>query len=494
MVRTASAAMFLVALSVAVAIHQNSILVATLAIGLALATFEVLALARMAGGFTAALLPVFTVNGVFLTAPVLWGKVQAVANVSIEVGTSDELHIKAAIIGIAFSAAYTAGALLGAPRGPGLSIAQFALVKGTRAPKGPLVAIGYAGICLSIYSLQGALLQGRYLEARGPFWAVAVSTVVIPLAILAFAIVAAQRGPWRGLALTGICIFALILFGKASRMIALLPILIIFARAHITGGQVRARSIAVAGALTVVLLQLPLIGRSNPDGVGIVPLGKQLLNSPGDLLSDFSLAALLGNLLVSGPLTAAVAGRPIRPETLWISVNPMPGDLAGWSEIRQSLKLNAYTPYNSLGELAAHGWVALASVAFATGFLLAISTRLASKLRGGYQTAAAMLVLAGASLFSLAILQYNLRSSARLLWYVVFGLIAIWIASIALQRRHRRVAKSSEHRSRADRSRILAGPAGKIFGEARLLGLDGVEADSGPKASGCNRAWVAGRG
>jgi hypothetical protein len=182
-------------------------------------------------------------------------------------------------------------------------------------------------------------------------------------------------------------------------------------------------------------MQLPLVGRANPDGVGIIPLTQQVIFRPEEIFSGFSLDGILGNILFSGPLTGVVANRQIPLEALWVGVNPLPGSWAGWGEYKNALRVDSSTPYNALGELGAHGWFALVGVAFAVGLLLALSTRISSRLEGAYALAASLLVLGITVFFSVSILQYNLRSSIRLVWYILGGLGVIWMASIAFKSR-----------------------------------------------------------
>lgn len=422
------------------AIAENSQPATVLAVGLALAGIEILALTKVAGGFTAVVVPVLAVNSVLLSSLFLWDGIRDESIVSIRLRVTEGYHIQAAVIGIVFCAAFTVGALLAGPRGVRVSLVQIGdslaeLGRSFRVPNGTLVAAGYAGIILTIYARQGALLSGRYLEADGSAWAVALSNAVAPLAILVLCIVAAKPGPWRWLAILGIGIWFLLLFGRASRTIAVFPAFILFGRAFASGTKIRTYSILIAVVATVFLMQLPLVGRANTGGVGIIPLGEQLFTRTDEVFAGFSLSAILGNILFSGPLTAVVANRPILPEAFWIAINPMPGALAGWPEIKESLRLSRSTPYNALGELGAHGWVALVVVAAAIGFLLALSTRFASSFKGAYAMTATLLVLGLTGFFSVSILQYNLRSSVRLIWYILFGVAVIWLASVAFRRR-----------------------------------------------------------
>lgn len=429
-----------------------------LAAGLLLTSVQLVLLQKAAAGrFTAAVIPVLAVNSVMLSSMFLWDPIRDESIVSIRFRVTEDYHIQAAVIGLLFSAAYTLGAMIGKPRGMQFTWAEFEksvsrVGSSIQIPDGLLVAVGYAGIALTIYGRQGALLQGRYLEANGPDWAVALSNAAAPLAVLVLCIVSARPGPWRTLAAVGVGIWIVLLFGRASRALAAVPALIVFGRAFANGAKVRPLTIITAVIATVFLMQLSLVGRANVDGVGIIPLSGQLFTRPHEVFGDFSVGAILGNILFSGPLTAVVANREISPEALWISINPLPGGIAGWEEIRHSLRLTRSTPYNALGELASHGWLALVTVAFVVGLLLAITTRISASLTGAYAVAGGLLVLGITVFFSVSILQYNLRSSLRLIWYIVIGTGLIWATSVTFAR------KSTNSSLEADQTCLVAQP------------------------------------
>ena len=434
--RLSTALLFLSAIVGVGALVASSELAATICFGLLIASAEISLIARLAGGFSLVHIPVLTVNGIFLTAPLLWGEVQGDAFVSLgRFAASEEINIQIAMIGIVFSAAFTVGALVVGPRRPDISLARFRQI-GISIPNGTLVATGYIAIFLAIYGSQGAILSGRYLEMRGPSWAIMLSTAGVPLAMLTFSLVSVKHGRWRWLAILGLIVIVLISFGRASRVLVLLPAFFVFARAFSLGKPVNARSglLALAGAF--LLLPLPLAGRANLYGVGIFPLGAQLFSRPEEILAAFSATGLAGNILVSGPLASSVANRPIPPQSFWISVNPLPGTIAGWNEIKDSLRFNVHTPYNALGELAAHGWIAVAVYGLLVGMALSIASRMVLNFRGGYHTIASLFALAVTARFSLSVLQYNLRNCTRLIWWMLLGLAVIWIVSIILNRRN----------------------------------------------------------
>lgn len=420
--------------SATVAIWGNSLSAGVLAIGLWLAAIEVTLLAKAAGGFSATVLPVLTVNGACLTALLFWNQIRGEAIVSIRFRVADEYLIQGALIGIVFCAAYTGGALLAGPRSIRMSkatVQESISELGRTLPisDGALLAAGYGGIAIAGYAWQGALLEGRYLSANGPSWAVTIAILLTPISIMCLCIVAGKPGPLRGIAIVGIALWAVLLFARSSRTLALIPLLLLSGSA-LAGRKTGLSAVALTGVATVFLLQLSLVGRVNPKGVGLIPLSDQLLTRFGEAASEISPYALLGNVIIAGPQAAVVANRPISADAFWVSINPLPGGLAGWPEIGPSLRFTKSMPYNALGELGSHGWILLVAVAGLAGFVLALSTRLASSLTGAAATVAALLVLGCAVFFSLSVLQYNLRSSMRIAYYAFLGVGAIWFAQV----------------------------------------------------------------
>jgi hypothetical protein len=420
-----------------------------LAAGLSLASIEVALLYRVAKGFTATIVPVLSVNVTMLGAMLLWDDIRAESIVSIRFNVPMEYHYQAAWIGIIFTAALTAGALLAGPRSMGSSTMSRL---GGVIPVSNMVLVisGYAILGLTIYARQGALLRGAYLQADGPEWALKVSNALIPLALLAFCIAAARPGKGRILASFGIGLWTLIMFGRASRAIAALPSMLILGKFFAGAPKIRTSSVVLAVVATFALLQLPLALRLNSSGVGVYPLWETLVQSPGAVFEDFSLGAILGNILFSGPLTAVVALKPIDMSTLWVSISPMPGFMTDWPIIGPTLRLSVRTPYNALGELASLGWLPLALVAGGCGFALSMAGRIASGIRGGFGGVASVFTLAVTAFFSVSILQYNLRSSVRLVWYVTFVVIALAVLSVFL------TSKKEERRRRQELRKVRA--------------------------------------
>lgn len=104
-----------------------------------------------------------------------------------------------------------------------------------------------------------------------------------------------------------------------------------------------------------------------------------------------------------------------------IEINPFPGSLTGWYDIAHTLRFNYYTPYTSIGELYNYSPFLLFLFFTLLGFFtsnlvifLSSDVYLIKNLQNQFNVG---LVL----LFSLVSLQYNLRSSMRIL-YLAFML------------------------------------------------------------------------
>ena len=159
-----------------------------------------------------------------------------------------------------------------------------------------------------------------------------------------------------------------------------------------------------------------------------------------------TLQAALSNILFGFPLTYAVAftGTGLSVSTLTVAVNPLPGNLTSWYEIAPYLRLNVNTPYNAMGELGHFGLAAVFMFFLLTGLLLGWLWRL-RLLSPSLATIATMMVTGTTLLICVTAIQYNLRSTSRLLYYVAAVGVALIVARIVMRgaaRRHQAPAFS----------------------------------------------------
>lgn len=313
----------------------------------------------------------------------------------------------------------------------------------------PRVSVGFALLASSsllivaLLQLQGSLFfREEYLPfPAGSVWFALVQQLSIA-AVLLLGLACRRASTWeKAYALVLLFGFLTVFFSLGTRRFAVAPA--VFALGLFIGGSKRGKSmlLLIAG-VGVSLLFLP------------IPLFVRGLNSHGLLpylaaMRGFSLQAInwtntANNLLIAFPLTGHVAALPGIPfKNLWIELNPLPGGRAGWYEIAPSMRLNIYTPFNSIGELANYGHLVLVAVCFAVGAFLAWLDLVIGRFFAAGRQLVALAILGLSVLFALEFLQYNLRASVRLLYYsLILALGAELFARLGLNKRVKSIAPS----------------------------------------------------
>jgi hypothetical protein len=132
-----------------------------------------------------------------------------------------------------------------------------------------------------------------------------------------------------------------------------------------------------------------------------------------------NLLAALNNILISFNITGLTTERGVfNWHYLLISMNPMPGDIAGWYEVTDILRLNPVTPESALGQLGALGPLGLILCCiFVSAVLAWLELVVDDRMRGGQDIYVAV-ILGIVALFALYMLQYPLRSASRMLLYL----------------------------------------------------------------------------
>jgi hypothetical protein len=428
-------------LSAAGSVVTNSGLATLVSLGLLLASAEVYVLSKIFDGFSPLHLPIITINTTYLLGAFFWDAVSPYTNFAYKFPPQQDLTNALAVC-IAYCAAFTFGVTLAAVRltgrvpiqqNRGISKLPDNFAAMIDRTSGILVLIGFGSIIIYLFTFQGAILSGRYQEFRGPYWAAAISEPLGMLGMICFAVLATRKGRFRGVALAGFAVLTIILFAYATRILALIPAALVLGRLTARGG-IRGRNLILAIIATVLLLGIPLAARSNPEGVGLINTTALVLTAPTSTIFSSNLPGLAGTVLASVPLTAEVMGRYIPPQAFWASVSPLPGGLAGWHDVRGTLLLDENAPFNSLGELGAHGWLAVFGVALISGFILAKAAMTASRQTGPLGFGLTVAVYGFALIFSVLILQYNLRTSTRLIYYAIALATAVKVASTFLRR------------------------------------------------------------
>ncbi|WP_420179703.1 hypothetical protein [Paenarthrobacter sp. TA1.8] len=316
--------------------------------------------------------------------------------------------------------------------------------------KDPSILIVFATIVPLLFivvtvGVNDLIARSYYLLGERGSFAVSLGAPMATAAVVVVGYVfGASRGTKRLLAIALLVSYAVVLLSFGSRRFALIPIL--FALGVFVASNTRKTRIGlvIAAALTAALLPLPLAFRGAP-GHGLLPY-LEMFRTLSPLDADW--LGALNNVLVSFAIIGRTAFGLIdmNMTDIWISVNPIGGDSAGWYEIAHKMRLNAYTPTAGIGELANVGWIPVTVFALALGAALAwVELAVRRQVQSGAQVVAAML-LGLTALFALQMVQYNLRSAIRMLVY----LAALELARRFLLLIHRSLSKNKERRRYID--------------------------------------------
>lgn len=158
------------------------------------------------------------------------------------------------------------------------------------------------------------------------------------------------------------------------------------------------------------------------DEHGFIPYVTNILSNGIDM--DLLRISLNYVTSYSYSLTAYLIERDFNTEQLfWKSISPIPGSIIGWSEVSNQLRVNVYVPFNAFFELHKKGYPYLISYFFFSGLIFSFIERTIK----GKSLVFYLLFLILVMLFVLTSLQYNLRSSTRLIYYSLVVLFSFYL-------------------------------------------------------------------
>lgn len=322
------------------------------------------------------------------------------------------------------AASATSGALAYAIARPDgwLSIAHLAVKEVAGSTRIREIAGILSLVPLTLYVLANGtalLVRPTYLTgyAGDPLLVGAQSLALPAVAVLGWLSQTSSSRAGKIASVVALAAYATTLFALATRGLALVPLMAVLGMIAARPAAYRLRvAFLVAAASSIPLLELPLVLRASSSH-GLFPY----LGVMAQGLSTLDLQSLLNNVLSAFQLTGRVGFRvqslPI--SSLLVSLDPRPGQLAGWYDVQPLLRLNVYTPYNALGELANYGWPTLIAFFLLAGAYLGHMDRTVRHLLANGQGLAGLLLFGLACLFIILTLQYNLRSCVRILYYIV---------------------------------------------------------------------------
>ncbi len=310
---------------------------------------------------------------------------------------------------------------------------MLASVSGRPLPSGTLIIqdLGRAGVAVWLLAVLPAgllfLTLGADLLQRSDYLAVSPDSITgIAGASLSVGSVGAagylaakSRGLLRVSAgILGITYF-LVFLSLGTRRLALAPILFFVGMLLARRGRWTVVALAVAVAAGVALIPVSLFVRGQASH-GLIPYSSALLGG-GFSYRTTDWSAVINNVLVAFPTSGSTALiRPkIPPEYFWIEVNPLPGQLTRFYEIRHSLRFNRVTPYSAVGEVGNYGWGYVVGFWFVVGLITGYLDRRVGFYAASRHPMLGLLLLGLSIVFTVQSGQYLIRSSFRLLLYAL---------------------------------------------------------------------------
>lgn len=304
-----------------------------------------------------------------------------------------------------------------------------------------LVAI--LGLILLIYVKGSFLLSApAYLNFMAPTFLVSAANILAPVCATAIGITSLKRPLFASIMLLTLI---LILFAYSTRVFAGVAILFLLGR--VLGGRAASLpGVATAVVYTFLALPIPLMNRGQIEH-GLIPYlsytREFVLNA--DFLNG-ALSVWAQNVGFSVPLMEFVGDKASFPsQNLFVSINPLPANVAGWDQISSTMRVHYYIPYSMLGEIATLGGPALSVGVMLWGCIVRFC------LQRIVQSTNPLLPFFTAAILGLSLMsvvyaaQYNTRSVSRLLW--------VMVAILAIERGVRLVSDTLASR-RAARSRM----------------------------------------
>lgn len=212
-------------------------------------------------------------------------------------------------------------------------------------------------------------------------------------------------------------LFIIVLFSSGSRTFAMFP-LALGLGAYISDRNAFGRwSLLLSVPVSILLLPIPFDLR----GLDQHGLSQYIAHIPEMSYSSGDVVIVMSNLSIAVPITGltAIESSKIPFDHLAISVNPLPGSIAGWYDIEPTMRYSEVFPFNAYGILWNQGAiVALPSFLFLGALFGYFDYRIRELAYRKFILAALVILLL--CIFAILFLSsYSLRTGTRWLWYAL---------------------------------------------------------------------------
>lgn len=278
-----------------------------------------------------------------------------------------------------------------------------------------LISICFALLLIHGYGYEEIISRSAYIPEKNRL-AKIIGTTFSPISMVAlgYAYKLSSKKILRRIICAFIAVFIwMLFFSMASRRFAIAPTLFVMG-AWVADNRSKSMYVALilSAVIAFLLIPIPITLRGLPR-LGLSPFLDAIFSGQVNWSNLFT---GLTNIFFSLPLAAFVErASSLNAAHLIMSITPLPGVYVGWYEVASQYRVNRYVPYSGIGELLNYGSVVLFIYYFVVGLIFSYAETWARRSsRFGRP-----LVLAFALFFALTSCQYNLRTTTRVVYYLV---------------------------------------------------------------------------
>lgn len=228
---------------------------------------------------------------------------------------------------------------------------------------------------------------------------------------------------------SGLCFSLLILIsiGTGSRSVFLF-FLVFISLVFISNGNTLLNKVRFSIHLTFSFLFLAYIMQLRGlDSHGVIPYLKSINSNSGDFYRSFFF-----NVYYSFNYGVFVTIKTIQKAQLdwniiWVSVNPLPGKVAGWYDYAEDMRINIYAPYSLHGRVFKMGLIFTISYFFITGLIFSFFEKKIRTLLENKKRVLSFIIILILMLHVVYAFEYNMRAAIRYLYYAYFILIFVYL-------------------------------------------------------------------
>lgn len=293
-----------------------------------------------------------------------------------------------------------------------------------------LFVIGAGGI-------QSVLQRDGYLNYSGPRSVFSLGNAFIAVAPAALGYASAlERSRARRVSIYfPFVLIVLLTFSTGSRRfgLAILSFWVGQLLGHPNHRRILRRAPAVAAA-SLLMVGMSLTTRALPSS-GLLPYVRHFQDHPSELVGSLERAG--ANLLAPFGYNGLMMSEPEIPKAaIRASLSPLPSGAVDYYSYTAQLEFFGRHPYPALGTLNRYGgYRAVVGYMWIAGVIVGLAGRVVFRLRGRASSLYIIAVLGASSYLTLRLASYSLRSSSRLLWYMIPVVVLAHLFILTVRRR-----------------------------------------------------------